>query len=96
MAVQRLGTGRSSQYADSGGGGGGSTFYDESFVPTDDQTVFTLSQACVANGLTVLDVNGVVYVEGLHYTVAGTVLTWLNVDFTLKSTDLVTIRYQTS
>lgn len=76
------------------GGGGGAGFYDESFTPMPGQTVFTLSQPCILNGLTVLDVNGIVYVEGVHYTVAGTTLTWMNVGFSLDPSDLVTIRYQ--
>jgi hypothetical protein len=72
-----------------------SEFAEDSFVPTNGQTVFTLSDTFLgANRLSHLQINGVSYGEA-YYTIAGTTLTWLNGPFTLETTDVATIRFQT-
>ena len=67
------------------------------FVPTAAQTVFNLTQGTpVDSEDTIMRVNGVSYAEGSptpgFFTVAGTVLTWLD-RFLLDTSDEVEILY---
>lgn len=84
--------------AGGGGGGGGSSTFAEAELPVgvDGQTVFALPTAYLAGGLAVVTVNGVVYAQGTNYTIVGTVLTWLDVPFTLQTVDSLIVEYQTS
>lgn len=65
-------------------------------VAAPGQTAFTLSQvplpAEAANLL--LFVNGASYVQGVSFTLAGAALTWLDVPFTLQTTDAIIAYYQ--
>lgn len=81
-----------------GGGGGGSSTFAEAELPVTapGQTAFVLPVPYLAGGLAVLAVNGIVYAQGTHYTIAGTALTWLDVPFTLSVGDDLIVEYQTS
>lgn len=78
------------------GGGGSSTFVEDTFVPTLAQTVFNLSSAYLAGGLVVASVGPLVFTKGIHFTISGSVFTWLDTPWTLEAADRVTVRYQTS
>jgi len=62
-------------------------------VLANGQTLFTLSTIPGNVNLSLLMVNGQAQSYGIHYTIAGTTLTWLNVGFTLQTTDRVEIFY---
>lgn len=80
-----------------GGGGGGASFAKNAFTPTVGQTVFTLSATFVGiGGLVVATVNGLVYEKDVDYTIAGTTFTWLDVPFTLETTDCLVVVFQTT
>lgn len=51
------------------------------------QTLFTLTGAPIASerAASLLTVNGLLYEYGTHYTIAGSTLTWLDVDFAMQS-----------
>ena len=78
-------------------GGVSATFEQNSFTPGLGQTVFALSTAYVgAGGLSRVSVNTTAgYVEGVHYTISGTTLTWLD-PFTLDGSDSVVVIHQTN
>lgn len=76
------------------GGGGGSFIENEFVAASNGQTVFNLTATFAVGGLSVLFVNGVGYAEGTDYTIAGTVLTWLDNDFPLEIGDELTIKFQ--
>lgn len=65
-------------------------------INSDGQTVFTLTQTPTTMGSAalLLWVNGVRYDVTADFTLAGTVLTWLDTDFTLKTTDTLVAYYQ--
>ena len=72
--------------------GSGITFQEDVFAPTNLQTVFTLSQ--VWNGVfAVVYVNGTEYVLSIDFTIIGTMLTWLDVPFTLAVGDRLVVDY---
>jgi hypothetical protein len=73
------------------GGGGGFTRIEEVFTPTPAQTVFTLSGAPATPNDTSMFVNTAKYIYGVDYTVAVNQLTWLDVEFTLDTSDTVEI-----
>lgn len=74
--------------------GGASVFVEDELTPGFlGQTVFALSQPAVA-GLSILFINAAGYAEGTHYTIAGAVLTWLDVPFTLDPLDTLVVKYQ--
>lgn len=76
--------------------GNQATFTIDGFTPTPAQTIFALSQTPVPGGLILVSVNGAIYEQGVSFTVAGTVLTWLNAPFALGVTDRLVARYQTA
>jgi len=64
------------------------------FTPTLGQTVFILSQTRSAEFHFILTVGGLMMRAGVHFTVLGTTLTWLDFGgITLKTTDDVVARY---
>jgi hypothetical protein len=66
----------------------------DSFTPTLGQTVFTLSQTRKSNTLFTLELNGIVQIEGTHFTVSAKTLTWANYEYlTLVTTDKLIARY---
>jgi hypothetical protein len=74
---------------------GSTTFVIDVFSPTLGQTAFTLSATPSAPTTSLVWINGVLYEEGLDYTVSGTTLTWLNIAFSLGPPDLLEAYYQT-
>lgn len=80
-----------------GGGGGGSDPTTEFFTPGLGQTVFNLAFAPTNPEDTVVRVNSVTYSEGSPnpgvFTVVGSVLTWLDLDFTLDAQDDFEVTY---
>ena len=73
-------------------GGASANVNTEVFTPTNGQTVFNLSFS-VTKTLS-LQINGQRQVETNDFTVAGTVLTWLDADFVLETTDELVIKYE--
>lgn len=67
---------------------------EDEFVPTLGQVTFILSAAPLDPNSFSLHINGVVYDDGLDFTVSGTTLTWLNTPFSLDATDKLLARYQ--
>lgn len=66
---------------------------EDEFTATGGQTVFALSRAPTdANSFT-LTVGPLTYDDTTDYTVAGTVLTWLDTDYALKAGDKLLARY---
>jgi hypothetical protein len=65
----------------------------ETYAPLLGQTVFTLSFTPAQPAQVDLFVNKTKFVNGADYTVAGTTLTWLDVEFTLDPGDLVETTY---
>jgi hypothetical protein len=62
-------------------------------ITTNGQTVFSLTQTPKDTANVIFFVNGIAYNITIDYTVVGTTLTWLNVDFTLQTSDRVTAEY---
>ena len=75
------------------GGGGANEWYAQDFTPTLGQVSFILAQAPTDLDAFSLSVNGVIAVLGTDYTVSGTTLTWLNVPFSLTTSDFLSTRY---
>ena len=72
----------------------GSVIKTDAFTPTLGQTVFALSFPYAGSGDPVwLTVGGIAFELGVDYTLVGTTLTWLDVDFTLDATDRIVIIY---
>lgn len=67
---------------------------DQDFTPTAGQVSFILSVAPTDPKTISLSVNGVVADEGTDYTVSGVTITWLDVEYTMETTDLVSVRYR--
>ena len=67
---------------------------DEFTVTSNGQTTFTLSQTPDTQGPFVLLVNSAAYAEGTDFTVVGTLVTWLDTDFTLQIGDHVVVVYR--
>lgn len=63
------------------------------FIPTLAQTIFTLSTSSIS-GYYFLTVNGLIQTVNVDYTISGTTLTWLNVDFSLSITDILIFYYK--
>lgn len=57
------------------------------------QTVFNLPEVPVAVAPVIFSVNGIDYVEEVHFTRAGGTLTWMNVEFSIDVTDRVEVFY---
>lgn len=64
----------------------------ETFNPFNGQTVFVLTMAPI--GITNFYVNGALQNVLVDYTVLGNTVTYLNTNFSLTTTDVVTIIYQ--
>ena len=62
-------------------------------ITVNNQTVFNLSMTPENVNLTQLMINGQKQTYGIDYTIAGTVLTWLNTSFRLATTDRMEIYY---
>jgi len=62
-------------------------------VATDDQTVFVLPEAPSDVTKLSLYVNGVRYSPTTDFTIGGTVLTWVNSTFSLKTSDCIELSY---
>lgn len=67
-------------------------WYEDTFVATAGQTVFTLSAVPVDIESFQLTINGVKY-ENDQYTLLGNVVTWLNIEFFLDAGDTVLCKY---
>lgn len=67
--------------------------YRDVFIPTDGQTVFQLTASPTAPDKSILEINGRKWFYGVEYMIAGTVLTLLNVSYTVQHTDLMEIIY---
>lgn len=76
-----------------GGGGGGAPWVEDEFSPAGGQVTFILSQAPSDSDSLMMIVNGIVYDDGVDYTVSGQTLTWLAAAFAMESGDKVLIRY---
>ena len=80
-----------------GGGGGAGDPTTEYFTPSNGQTIFNLAQAPANPEDTLMKVNSLTYSEGNPtpgiFSVSGNVLTWLDRDFTLDTTDEVEVIY---
>ena len=71
-------------------------FTEDEFTPTLSQTVFTLSDTYVGTGgLSIVRINTATYAETTHYTISGTMLTWLDTPFTLDTSDRLVATFQT-
>lgn len=68
-------------------------FTEDEFTPTAAQTIFSLSQSFLVGGISIVFVNGIGFAEGTDYSIAGNVLTWLDTDFTLATTDELIVKY---
>jgi hypothetical protein len=73
-------------------GGGGVSWQVDSFVATDGQTVFVLSQTPTQPSFVFLLINFVPYSGTAFFTVSGTTVTWLNL-FTIQASDDVRAFY---
>jgi hypothetical protein len=83
---------------ETGGGGGGAPLITENQPVTfNGQTVFALG--ALPAGAVIMFVNGVQYEQGVHYTVLGVMVTWLNppafagAPFPLNTAMLITFAY---
>jgi hypothetical protein len=65
----------------------------ENYVAIANQALFPLGSAPATPALVLMYVNGVLYVYGTDYTVAGSTATWLNVPFVMNAGDTVTFVY---
>ena len=80
-----------------GGPGGGDFFHVDKFpVTVFGQTVFPLSKVPTNVNKVVLIVSGIPQEYGVDYSVVGSVLTWLDNDFQLETSDWVQIIYPSS
>jgi hypothetical protein len=77
----------------SGGGEGSVSFRLDNFSPTNGQTAFALSASPSTPSQVLAWVNGVLYENGVDYTVAGSTLTWTNALFALGPPDLLEAYY---
>lgn len=75
-------------------GGGGLPWFEDESTPTIGQVTFILSTAPTDALSLTMRVNGAAYDNGIDYTVSGVTVTWLNLDFTMETTDKVHLRYQ--
>lgn len=66
---------------------------EEILITTNNQSAFSISNQPKDPTDLVLKVNGVTYIRNVDYTVSGTNLVWLNTDFTLQTTDALTVEY---
>lgn len=66
----------------------------QEFTPTTGQVSFILSLAPTDVETVTLTVNGVVADEGTDYTISGVTITWLDAEFTMQMTDLMSVRYR--
>lgn len=62
-------------------------------IASDDQTIFALAASPVIVENSQLWVMGVIAEYGTHYTIAGNILTWLDVPFQLISGNNIQIKY---
>lgn len=67
----------------------------DDYTPVDGQTVFTLSEEPASVYGVFLVVNGVLYHHDADFVVSGTVLTWLDNEFTIAAGDTVHVYYDT-
>lgn len=67
---------------------------DNLTVSSNGQTAFTLAATPKTGEPVMLVVNGVAYRQTTYFTVSGTTLTWLNVGFSMATTDEVTAYYE--
>lgn len=66
----------------------------QEYTPTAGQVTFILTVVPTDSKTLTLTVNGVVADEGTDYTVSGVTITWLDVLYTMQTTDLVSVRYR--
>lgn len=68
---------------------------EQSFpISLDGETVFALPVAYLDGGVADLWINGVRYHRNIDFTINGIVLTWLDIKFTLQTTDELIVRWQ--
>lgn len=77
-----------------GGGGGHTAWNEDEFTPTAGQVTFIISQAPTDSVSLEFFINGALADDIGDYTVSGTNVTWLEANYSMETTDLVTIRYQ--
>lgn len=70
----------------------GGIYVRDAFVPTNGQTIFTLSQTPLNQNTVQFIINSLVYTTNNGISVSGTTLTWLD-DFPLDPTDTVEAIY---
>jgi hypothetical protein len=74
----------------------GSFQTDTLTVAVNGQTAIPLSTIPIDNADVILIVNGVIYLQGLDYTIAFAVVTWTNAQFVLTIGDEIQVYYQVS
>ena len=65
----------------------------ETFSPSNNQTVFALLASPVNLASVGFYVNGIKYEATVHFTLAGVNVTWLDTAFVMQTTDTVEITY---
>jgi len=71
----------------------GAAQVNETFVPANGQTIFNLANAPTNPSSVAVIVNTGKYLQGTNFTVAGSVVTWLDTPFALDTSDVVEIVY---
>lgn len=69
-------------------------FYDDFTPPADSQTIFTLSNLPTDVLQTRMFINGQKQKLNTDYIIAGTTLTFISTDYTIRTSDLVEVYYQ--
>ena len=62
-------------------------------IASNGQTVFAISQLPINQNTSKLELNGAKQKYGIDYTIAGTVLTWISPQFTLRTSDTLELYY---
>jgi hypothetical protein len=73
--------------------GGGDPEQEHITVLSNGQTSFTLSNEPIDSTTVMMFINGFKQIYGIDYTGSGQVITWLNTDYTLETTDKVEFWY---
>ncbi len=84
---------------DNAGGGSSTTGYQETLtIDSNGDTSLTLANSPVSNASVVLYINGQQQEQGAgkDYSISGTAITWLDRNFTLKTTDLAIAHYNSA
>ena len=71
--------------------GGGYTEV-QNITPTNGQTIFTLDNSVPAGLQPIVSISGIIFEQGVDYTISGTTLTWIN-SVTLDTSDTLSVYY---